>query len=100
MVAGARRHSGPDDCVEDGLLDPLVAIAGTTISSYLFFWQASEEAEDARVGPQRAALIRAGRQAPAAFAGIRADTLAVMAFSNVIAVSIMITTGQPCMPRE
>ena len=74
-------------------LTTLVAIAGTTISPYLFFWQASEEAEDVRVKPQRAPLIRAWRQAPSAFARIRADTLAGMAFSNVIAVSIMITTA-------
>jgi Mn2+/Fe2+ NRAMP family transporter len=48
-------------------LTTLVAIAGTTISPYLFFWQASEEAEDVRVKPQRAPLIRAWRQAPVAF---------------------------------
>jgi Mn2+/Fe2+ NRAMP family transporter len=59
-------------------LATLVAIAGTTISPYLFFWQALEEAEDVRVRPQRAPLIRAWRQAPAAFARIRADTLAGM----------------------
>ena len=74
-------------------LTTLVAIAGTTILPYLFFWQASEEAEDVRVKPQRAPLIRAWRQAPSAFARIRADTLAGIAFSNVIAVSIMITTA-------
>ena len=74
-------------------LTTLVAIAGTTISPYLFFWQASEEAEDVRVRPQRAPLIRAWWQAPAAFARIHSDTLAGMAFSNVIAVSIMTTTA-------
>jgi Mn2+/Fe2+ NRAMP family transporter len=76
-----------------GYLTTLVAIAGTTISPYLFFWQAAEEAEDVRVKPQRAPLIRARWQAPTAFARIRADTMAGMAFSNVIAVSIMITTA-------
>jgi Mn2+/Fe2+ NRAMP family transporter len=76
-----------------GYLTTLVAIAGTTISPYLFFWQAAEEAEDVRAKPQRAPLIRAWRQAPRAFARIRADTMAGMAFSNVIAVSIMITTA-------
>jgi len=74
-------------------LTTLVAIAGTTISPYLFFWQAAEEAEDVRVRPERAPLIRAWRQAPAALARIRADTSAGMAFSNVIAVSIMMTTA-------
>ena len=76
-----------------GYLTTLVAIAGTTISPYLFFWQAAEEAEDVRVKPARTPLIRAWRQAPSAFARIRADTLAGMAFSNVIAVSIMVTTA-------
>lgn len=74
-------------------LTTLVAIAGTTISPYLFFWQASEEAEDVRVKPERAPLVRAWRQAPSAFARIRADTLAGMAFSNLIAISIMVTTA-------
>ncbi|HEY1301001.1 MAG TPA: divalent metal cation transporter [Stellaceae bacterium] len=78
---------------DSGFLTTLVAIAGTTISPYLFFWQASEEAEDVRVNPERAPLVRAWRQAPAAFARIRADTLVGMAFSNVIAISIMITTA-------
>jgi Mn2+/Fe2+ NRAMP family transporter len=74
-------------------LTTLVAIAGTTISPYLFFWQASEEAEDVRVEPERRPLIRAWWQAPAAFSRIRADTLAGMAFSNIIAIAIMITTA-------
>jgi NRAMP (natural resistance-associated macrophage protein)-like metal ion transporter len=74
-------------------LTTLVAIAGTTISPYLFFWQAAEEAEDVRVRRQRSPLRRAWRQAPAAFARIRADTFAGMAFSNLIAISIMITTA-------
>jgi Mn2+/Fe2+ NRAMP family transporter len=74
-------------------LTTLVAIAGTTISPYLFFWQASEEAEDVRVEPERKPLIRAWWQAPTAFSRIRADTLAGMAFSNVIAIAIMVTTA-------
>jgi Mn2+/Fe2+ NRAMP family transporter len=71
----------------------LVAIAGTTISPYLFFWQAAQEAEDVRVKPKRSPLRMARRQAPSAMARIRADTLTGMAFSNVIAVAIMITTA-------
>src|SRR5438270_13957288 len=55
-------------------LTTMVAIAGTTISPYLFFWQAAEEAEDIRVKPERTPLKRAHHQAPAAFARIRADT--------------------------
>src|SRR3954463_1305621 len=45
----------------------LVAILGTTISPYLFFWQASQEAEDVKTNPQRIPLVRAPRQAGNAF---------------------------------
>lgn len=71
----------------------LVAIAGTTISPYLFFWQAAQEAEDVRVIPERAPLTRRRWQAPYAFARIRADTAMGMGFSNLIAIAIMMTTA-------
>jgi NRAMP (natural resistance-associated macrophage protein)-like metal ion transporter len=71
----------------------LVAIFGTTISPYLFFWQASQEAEDQRVDPHAKPLKKAPEQAPKAFERIRADTLIGMAFSNVIAISIIMTTA-------
>jgi Mn2+/Fe2+ NRAMP family transporter len=71
----------------------LVAIAGTTISPYLFFWQASQEAEDVRVTPERRPLAQRRWQAPGAFARIRADTAAGMGFSNLIAISIIIMTA-------
>jgi len=60
----------------------VVAILGTTISPYLFFWQASQEVEDDRVDDNRDPLVHAPRQAPAALRRIRADTLIGMAFSN------------------
>jgi Mn2+/Fe2+ NRAMP family transporter len=71
----------------------LVAILGTTISPYLFFWQSSQEAEDVKAHPQRKPLVRAPGQAPDAFHRIRADTLVGMAFSNTIALAIILTTG-------
>jgi NRAMP (natural resistance-associated macrophage protein)-like metal ion transporter len=71
----------------------LVAIFGTTISPYLFFWQASQEAEDQRVNPAEKPLVKAPHQAPEAFERIRADTLVGMAFSNIIALSIIVTTA-------
>jgi NRAMP (natural resistance-associated macrophage protein)-like metal ion transporter len=76
-----------------GFMTTLVALLGTTISPYLFFWQAAQEAEDTRVKPKRTPLRWARRQAPAALARIRADTLAGMAFSNLIAIAIIITTA-------
>jgi NRAMP (natural resistance-associated macrophage protein)-like metal ion transporter len=71
----------------------LVAIFGTTISPYLFFWQASQEAEDERVDKHAKSLLRAPWQAGEEFARIRADTLTGMAFSNVIALAIIFTTA-------
>jgi NRAMP (natural resistance-associated macrophage protein)-like metal ion transporter len=71
----------------------LVAILGTTISPYLFFWQASQEAEEVQVVQERKPLVRAPRQAKDAFARIRADTLVGMAFSNIIALAIILTAA-------
>jgi NRAMP (natural resistance-associated macrophage protein)-like metal ion transporter len=71
----------------------LLAIFGTTISPYLFFWQAAQEAEDQRVRPFEKPLIRAPEQAEPAFERIRADTLLGMGFSNIIALAIMFSTA-------
>jgi Mn2+/Fe2+ NRAMP family transporter len=71
----------------------LVAIFGTTISPYLFFWQASQEAEEQRINHKDKPLLRAPTQAPKAFERIRADTMTGMAFSNVIALAIIMTTA-------
>jgi Mn2+/Fe2+ NRAMP family transporter len=51
----------------------IVAILGTTISPYLFFWQASQEAEDTKEKSQRRPLVRAPWQGAAAIGRIRAD---------------------------
>jgi Mn2+/Fe2+ NRAMP family transporter len=71
----------------------LVAIFGTTISPYLFFWQASQEVEEVHASEKRKPLRKAPRQALDAFARIRADTIIGMGLSNVIAVAIIWTTA-------
>lgn len=71
----------------------VVAILGTTISPYLFFWQASQEVEDIKAVPERKALVKAPRQASDAFARIKLDTYVGMAFSNLVALAIIITTA-------
>ena len=71
----------------------LIAVLGTTISPYLFFWQASEEAEDVGVNAAEQALKRAPKQAPAQLSRIRFDTYIGMALSNVVAFFIMLTAG-------
>ncbi|MBR0800086.1 divalent metal cation transporter [Bradyrhizobium jicamae] len=71
----------------------IVAIFGTTISPYLFFWQASQEAEELRVDASKHPLIDRHYGARREFFRIRADTVTGMAFSNVIALSIIITAA-------
>jgi len=71
----------------------IVAILGTTISPYLFFWQASQEAEDQRVDKTKRPLIEKHYGAHREFSRIRADTIVGMAFSNVIALSIIFTAA-------
>jgi Mn2+/Fe2+ NRAMP family transporter len=71
----------------------LLAIFGTTISPYLFFWQASQEVEEVRSKQLRRPLLKAPRQALDAFSRIRADTLTGMAFSNIVALSIIFATA-------
>jgi NRAMP (natural resistance-associated macrophage protein)-like metal ion transporter len=74
-------------------LTVVVAVFGTTISPYLFFWQASEEVDNAREDPEAEPLIKAPAQAPRQLARIQLDTLVGMGFSNIIALFIMLTTA-------
>jgi NRAMP (natural resistance-associated macrophage protein)-like metal ion transporter len=71
----------------------IVAIFGTTISPYLFFWQASQEAEDQRVDAHKHPLVERHYGAKKEFHRIRADTVLGMAFSNLIALSIIVTAA-------
>lgn len=71
----------------------IVAVLGTTISPYLFFWQSSEEAEDERVTVGAESLINVPAQAPKELHRIRLDTYVGMGYSNLIALFILITTG-------
>ena len=71
----------------------VVAVFGTTISPYLFFWQASEEAEEEEVDATQSPLTVAPEQAEEAFARIRFDTDVGMIYSNVVAFFIMLTAG-------
>jgi Mn2+/Fe2+ NRAMP family transporter len=76
-----------------GTLTVVVAVLGTTISPYLFFWQASEEAEEVEDDPDAQALRRSPGQAPAQFRRIRIDTYLGMALSNGVGLFIMIATA-------
>ena len=71
----------------------IVAVLGTTISPYLFFWQAEQEVEEEHENKQAKPLIRAPWQAKRELARIRLDTLIGMAISNAIAFFIVITAA-------
>lgn len=74
-------------------LTTLVAILGTTISPYLFVWQSSQEAEEQRIDADKKPLKKDSSDAPEEFRRIRLDTMIGMAFSNLIALSIIVTTA-------
>lgn len=60
----------------------LVALLGTTISPYLFFWQASQEVEELRLKGQGSGSLAAIEL------DLQRDTIAGMCFSNLIAFSL------------
>jgi Mn2+/Fe2+ NRAMP family transporter len=71
----------------------VVAVLGTTISPYMFFWQSSQEVEELQADPHAEALKRAPEQAEQEYRRIRLDTLTGMGFSNLVAFCIMLTTA-------
>lgn len=74
-------------------LTGIIALLGTTISPYLFFWQASQEVEEVKTTRGDKPLKRAPRQANRQLARIRADTYIGMALSNIVAFFIILTTA-------
>jgi NRAMP (natural resistance-associated macrophage protein)-like metal ion transporter len=68
----------------------IVAVFGTTISPYLFFWQAAQEMEDA--GPQ-ASCPHDAADVRRHLGRIKVDTIAGMTFSNLIAFFIILSTA-------
>ena len=71
----------------------VVAILGTTISPYLFFWQAGQEVEDTKSRSSRQPLLEQPKQANRALARIRLDTLVGMGFSNLVSLAILVTSA-------
>ena len=71
----------------------IVAIFGTTISPYLFFWQSAQEVEEVDQDPNEQPLLKDPAEAPEAVERIRIDTIAGMFLSNAIAIAIMIATA-------
>ena len=71
----------------------LVAVLGTTISPYLFFWQASQEVEEQRATDGDRPLRDSSDGARLHLRRIKIDTWFGMVFSNAIAFAIMLTTA-------
>ena len=71
----------------------VVAVFGTTISPYLFFWQASQEVEDQRATLGEEPLMEAPEQALVQLLRIKIDTYVGMGFSNLVAFFIMLTAA-------
>jgi NRAMP (natural resistance-associated macrophage protein)-like metal ion transporter len=83
----------PHVVFDKAYLGMLVAVLGTTISPYLFFWQASQEVEEQRAATGQKPLLEVPAQARLNFRRIKADTQVGMMFSNLIAFCIMLTTA-------
>jgi NRAMP (natural resistance-associated macrophage protein)-like metal ion transporter len=71
----------------------MVAVLGTTITPYCFFWQSSQEAEDERVDPAAHTLLAVPEEAPAEIGRMRFDTYVGMGYSNVISLFIIVSTA-------
>jgi Mn2+/Fe2+ NRAMP family transporter len=71
----------------------IVGVFGTTISPYLFFWQASEEVEDMQIRKGAAPLLIDGTAAPGELRRIRWDTWSGMFYSDITAYFIILATA-------
>jgi NRAMP (natural resistance-associated macrophage protein)-like metal ion transporter len=90
-LAVVRSVAVPHVQFDAGFLAAMVAVMGTTITPYLFFWQASEEVEQVQdenyLGDFRTTVL--GHE----IREMRRDTYSGMAFSNVVMLFIIVTTA-------
>ena len=80
-------HFGKDEAMA------LVAIFGTTISPYLFFWQAGQEVEEQHRLHVKPLMVSPRKAAGPELARIRTDTLVGMGFSHIVALFIVVATA-------
>ena len=83
----------PQFKIDKDSITMVVAIFGTTISPYLFFWQASEEVEEIEGHSDEHALKEAPKEAREQLKRIGWDTYIGMAYSNVIAFFVILATA-------
>ncbi|HVR94419.1 MAG TPA: divalent metal cation transporter, partial [Casimicrobiaceae bacterium] len=89
----AARTVSPHFALTAEYLTVIVAVFGTTISPYLFFWQASQEVEELNADPAAGALAQAPEGAADHLRRIKIDTYLGMAFSNIVAFCIILGTA-------
>ena len=89
----AIRTVWPQFKVDKDSLTMIVAIFGTTISPYLFFWQASEEVEEIETHADEHALKDAPGEAREELKRIGWDTYIGMGYSNLIAFFVILATA-------
>jgi len=83
----------PQFKLDSDTLTLIVAIFGTTISPYLFFWQSSQEVEEEEADPDASPLLTHPEQAPRELNRIGWETWLGMGASNLVAFFIMLTTA-------
>jgi len=89
----ALRTVWPKLTLNFGTASVVVGVFGTTISPYLFFWQASEEVEDMHAAPRAAPLLKDSAAAPAELRRIKWDTWSGMLYSDLAAYFIILATA-------
>lgn len=90
--AVARGLFWPQVTVSREALIAIVAVFGTTISPYMFFWQSAEEVEDEKLA-EDGSLLEHPEKAPAELNRIAMDTFIGMGFSSLISFFIILTTA-------
>ena len=83
----------PTLSMSGAMITVVVAVLGTTISPYLFFWQAAQEVEEMKANPRAVALKKRPAGARWHLDRIFIDTTIGMTFSNLIAFFIIISTA-------
>ena len=91
--AALRQSLAPDLSFNPDFVAVVVAVFGTTISPYLFFWQASQEVEELRAGNGQSSLTSSLEDARVHLRRIKIDTYVGMGFSNVIAFFIILSAA-------
>jgi len=83
----------PDITWSNEYITTIVAVLGTTISPYMFFWQSAQETEEMKTSPAVKPLTQDASDADSSFKRINIDTYVGMGFSNLIAFFIILTTA-------